>query len=107
MDEYDAGLLGDFGGGNVEWWQDYIRSELGNAYDFYQSQTSSQNTTEKDRVMNELRSLVCTILGLHPEYKGRISSGVSKNTPCSEYERCIGKNFIDFLNAQHAKLGGE
>jgi hypothetical protein len=36
--EYDAGLLNDYGGGNVEWWQDYIRSELSRAYDYYQSQ---------------------------------------------------------------------
>lgn len=35
---YDAGLLSDFGGGNVEWWQDYIRAELGRAHEFYQSQ---------------------------------------------------------------------
>ena len=26
--DYDAGLLSDFGGGNVEWWQDYLRAEL-------------------------------------------------------------------------------
>ncbi len=38
LDCYDAGILNDFGGGNVEWWQDYIRAELGNAHDFYQSQ---------------------------------------------------------------------
>lgn len=38
LDRYDAGILNDFGGGNVEWWQDYIRAELGHAHDFYQSQ---------------------------------------------------------------------
>ena len=37
-DCYDAGLLGDFGGGNVKWWQDYIRAELARAHDFYASQ---------------------------------------------------------------------
>jgi len=32
--DYDPGLLNDFGGGNIEWWQDYIRSEIArcNAY---------------------------------------------------------------------------
>ena len=35
---YDAGLLNDYGGGKVEWWQDYIRGELGRAHAFYQSQ---------------------------------------------------------------------
>lgn len=38
LTEYDAGILNDWGGGNVEWWQDYIRSELSRAYEFYQSQ---------------------------------------------------------------------
>ena len=37
LDAYDAGLLNDFGGGNVDWWQDYIRAELGRAHDFYES----------------------------------------------------------------------
>lgn len=32
---YDAGLLSDFGGGNVHWWQDYIRAELSRSHDFY------------------------------------------------------------------------
>ena len=32
---YDAGLLSDYGGGNVEWWQDYIRAELDRSHDFY------------------------------------------------------------------------
>ncbi|WP_418122296.1 hypothetical protein [Variovorax sp. 160MFSha2.1] len=35
---YDAGLLSNFGGGNVEWWQDYIRAELARAHDHYQAQ---------------------------------------------------------------------
>lgn len=38
LDCYDAGYLNDFRGGNVGWWQDYIRSELASAHDFYQSQ---------------------------------------------------------------------
>ena len=38
LDYYDAGYLNDYGGGNVGWWQDYIRAELGRAHSFYQSQ---------------------------------------------------------------------
>jgi hypothetical protein len=38
LDTYDAGLLNDFGGGDVHWWQDYIRTELARAHEFYQSQ---------------------------------------------------------------------
>lgn len=33
--DYDAGLLNDFGGGNVEWWQDYLRAEIGRANEFW------------------------------------------------------------------------
>ena len=29
--DYDAGLLNDWGGGNVHWWQDYLRAEIGRA----------------------------------------------------------------------------
>jgi hypothetical protein len=45
LDQYDAGLLNDFGGGNVDWWQDYMRAELDRAHDFYQSQVSSLNAS--------------------------------------------------------------
>ena len=33
-DDYDSGLLNSFGGGNVDWWFDYIRHEINrcNAY---------------------------------------------------------------------------
>jgi hypothetical protein len=45
LDQYDAGLLSDFGGGNVEWWQDCIRAELDRAHDFYQSQLTATLAT--------------------------------------------------------------
>lgn len=38
---YNAGLLSDHGGGNVSWWQDYIRAELAYAHDFYQAQVDA------------------------------------------------------------------
>jgi len=41
LEAYDAGLLNDYGGGNVEWWQDYIRAELARAHDFYASQIAA------------------------------------------------------------------
>lgn len=38
---YDAGLLNDYGGGNVEWWHDYMRAELARAHEFYEEQLSA------------------------------------------------------------------
>ena len=43
LDAYDAGLLSDHGGGNVDWWWDYIRAELERAHDHYQSQVATQH----------------------------------------------------------------
>lgn len=36
--DYDPGLLNDWGGGNVEWWQDYLRAEIGRANDHWRIQ---------------------------------------------------------------------
>jgi hypothetical protein len=33
--DYDAGLLNDFGGGDVGWWQDYLRAEIERANDYW------------------------------------------------------------------------
>lgn len=50
LETYDAGLLNDYGGGKVEWWQDYIRSELSRAHDFYQSQCEPAASQPSPRV---------------------------------------------------------
>jgi hypothetical protein len=42
---YDAGLLNDYGGGNVEWWQDYIRAELDRSHDYYASEIANLRAT--------------------------------------------------------------
>lgn len=43
--DYDAVLLNDWGGGNVDWWQDYLRAEIGRANDFWRSQVASPDHT--------------------------------------------------------------
>lgn len=59
VDCYDAGLLSDFGGGNVEWWQDYIRAELARAHEFYASQmpTTSITAAELDALRKDAERL--------------------------------------------------
>ena len=51
MDTYDAGLLNDYGGGDVGWWQDYLRAELGRAEEFYRNQ-HDRIVAEKKRADN-------------------------------------------------------
>lgn len=55
LDRYDAGLLGAGGGGNVQWWQDYLRHELERAHEFYQSQVESQDSelNEANRLLGD------------------------------------------------------
>lgn len=36
--DYDAGLLNDYGGGNVDWWWDYLRAEIGRANEHWRVQ---------------------------------------------------------------------
>ena len=65
LDAYDAGLLPR--GDNLadsEWWQDYIRSELGRAHDFYQSQVSAIQPTAPDARVVALREALDNIA--HP-----------------------------------------
>src|SRR5690625_4619739 len=40
--DYDAGALNDWGGGDVGWWQDYIRSEIERANDHWREQTGPE-----------------------------------------------------------------
>jgi len=73
LEEYDAGLLNDYGGGNVEWWQDYIRAELGRAYEHYQSQATTPPQPEQEQkcwcttcrpiTMSDMRFVVCPDCG--------------------------------------------
>lgn len=35
--DYDAGLLNDFGGGDVNWWHDYLRAEIGRANEYWRA----------------------------------------------------------------------
>ena len=33
--DYDTGLINNFGGGNVEWWQNYIKTEINKTNDHW------------------------------------------------------------------------
>ncbi len=46
--DYDAGLLNDFGGGDVGWWQDYLRAEIGRANDHWRMLTDYVDRLQDD-----------------------------------------------------------
>ena len=48
---YDPGLLNDYGGGNVEWWQDYIRAEVERCNDHYEADYAA--LAEENRRLRE------------------------------------------------------
>ena len=37
LTDYDAGLFGDYGGGDVSWWHDYLRAEISRCNDHWKS----------------------------------------------------------------------
>lgn len=48
--DYDAGLLNDFGGGDVGWWQDYLRAEIGRANDYWREQYATAQVVATDAI---------------------------------------------------------
>ena len=40
--DYDAGLVNDYGGGNVDWWWDYMRAEIGRCNDYHRADVTRQ-----------------------------------------------------------------
>jgi len=46
--DYDAGLLNDWGGGNVDWWLDYLRAEIGRANDHWRDALRQISVTEEE-----------------------------------------------------------
>jgi len=59
VDDYDAGLLNDFGGGDVCWWQDYLRAEISRANEHWREQYQ-QVSADKAR-LDALEMLSCWI----------------------------------------------
>jgi len=41
--DYSSGFLNDYGGGNIDWWQDYIRCEVGRCNAYWQGIISQHN----------------------------------------------------------------
>ena len=76
MKSYDAGPLGVGGGGDVEWWHDYMQVELAQSAAFYETQFEQERDQLKQRVA-ELEKALRDIInqshgeGTHPE--GRIA----------------------------------
>jgi hypothetical protein len=44
--DYDPGLLNDFGGGDVNWWENYIRYEVNAANDWWRSRIEAEATAD-------------------------------------------------------------
>jgi hypothetical protein len=89
LEEYDAGILGCAGGGDVSWWQDYIRSELGSAYEYYQSQITTPPAAKRPW------------FGLTDGDAGKVIDYVHTN---SRYGHHHTGFWMDFYRAIEAKL---
>lgn len=56
MTDYDAGPLNDFGGGDVNWWFDYLRAEIGRSNDYWRDAYLTQ-TDEIERLRARVAEL--------------------------------------------------
>ena len=46
--DYDPGILNDYGGGNVDWWLDYIRYEVNCCNEYWRSIIESYEMEDKN-----------------------------------------------------------
>ena len=46
--DYDPGLLNDYGGGNVDWWFDYIRAEINRCNEYWREQFDHAENQQVD-----------------------------------------------------------
>jgi hypothetical protein len=54
LSDYDAWLLGDGGRGDIGWWHDYLRAEIGRANDHWRNQSAAVLAAALDEI-NRLR----------------------------------------------------
>ena len=94
--DYDAGLLNDFGGGDVDWWQDYLRAEIGRANDFWRVQAEAQaaELARLTRINSELVSSHNALNLDGARLEDRLATAEENNRNLrAALERCL--NFID------------
>ena len=51
--DYDCGYMNRYGGGNTEWWLDYIRAEIGSCNDYWRSIIESYSEEKTRERKNE------------------------------------------------------
>ena len=55
-DTFDAGILGDYDSGDVQWWHTYIRTLLSEAHEFYSEQVD-EHQAMSDAAADEIERL--------------------------------------------------
>ena len=76
--DYDPGLLNDYGGGNVDWWWDYIRAEINRCNEYWRSQLEDikrePEDSADDNFDNYLKknhpSLYKSLIAIKAEFNG-------------------------------------
>ena len=84
METYDAGLLNDYGGGNVDWWQDYIRGELARAHEFYESILAGAEIAAEKEAAEKCFEIVANIPLSANNYSDRVDYARLKIQEISE-----------------------
>jgi hypothetical protein len=71
---YDAGLLNDYGGGNIEWWQDYLRAEIGRANEYWREiyEAEQEEIELKTIALNSSRDWMEMYYGLLEDHENLV-----------------------------------
>lgn len=61
LPDYDAGLLNDFGGGDVSWWHDYLRAEIVRANDYWRDAVSTPHVSETPKTEHDAGDVLSVV----------------------------------------------
>lgn len=59
--DYDCGLINGYGGGDVSWWQDYLRAEIGRANDHWRDYVAELEAFKAQAKDDFLLSIIADI----------------------------------------------
>lgn len=89
IEDYDAGLLNDYGGGNVGWWQDYIRNVLAACNEHWRNAVSINTPQEEKPAVERHKCPTCSGQGWYSIDDGH---GGAMQEQCGA---CYGNGYID------------
>jgi hypothetical protein len=108
---YDAGLLSDYGGGNVEWWQDYLRAEIERCNDHWEGDPTEDHNKVLASEIGKVTSMLVLSVALSRDDTKKVEDfivGFLRTIAALEAKvrRLEGENegFVQWVNDLHSGM---